>query len=116
MKIIILGAGQVGASVAENLSSEANDITLVDTDTVVLNDLGDRLDIQTVHGHASHPDILKKAGIADADMLVAVTNSDETNIVACQIAHSLFNTPTKIRNWPRKPSRSPTHWRRRKMK
>ncbi len=96
MNIIILGAGQVGASVAENLSSEANDITLVDTDTVVLNDLGDRLDIQTVHGHASHPDILKKAGIADADMLVAVTNSDETNIVACQIAHSLFNTPTKI--------------------
>lgn len=96
MNIIILGAGQVGASVAENLSSEANDITLVDTDTVVLNDLGDRLDIQTVHGHASHPDILKKAGIADADMLVAVTNSDETNIVACQIAHSLFHTPTKI--------------------
>ncbi len=96
MNIIILGAGQVGASVAENLSSEANDITLVDTNTVVLNDLGDRLDIQTVNGHASHPDVLKKAGISDADMLVAVTNSDETNIVACQIAHSLFHTPTKI--------------------
>ena len=96
MNIIILGAGQVGASVAENLSSEANDITLVDTNAVVLNDLGDRMDIQTVHGHASHPDVLKKAGISDADMLVAVTNSDETNIVACQIAHSLFHTPTKI--------------------
>lgn len=96
MNIIILGAGQVGSSAAENLSSEANDITLIDRDTVLLNELSDRLDIQTVVGHASHPDILRKAGIADADMLVAVTNSDETNIVACQIAHSLFHTPTKI--------------------
>lgn len=96
MNIIILGAGQVGSSVAENLSSEANDITLVDSDAVILNDLSDRMDIQTIVGHASHPDVLKKAGIRDADMLVAVTNSDETNIVACQIAHSLFHTPTKI--------------------
>lgn len=96
MNIIILGAGQVGSSVAENLSSEANDITLIDTDTHLLHELGDRLDIQTVAGHASHPDILKRAGIADADMLIAVTNSDETNIVACQIAYSLFSTPTKI--------------------
>ena len=96
MNIIILGAGQVGSSVAQNLSSEANDITLIDTDTSLLNDLGDRLDIQTINGHASHPDVLKQAGIADADMLVAVTNSDETNIVACQVAHSLFHTPTKI--------------------
>ncbi len=96
MNIIILGAGQVGSSVAENLSSEANDITLVDTNPVLLNDLSDRLDIQTIVGHASHPDVLKNAGISDADMLVAVTNSDETNIVACQIAFSLFHTPTKI--------------------
>ena len=96
MNIIILGAGQVGTSVAENLSSEANDITLIDTDPVVLKDLSDRLDIQTVAGHASHPDVLIRGGIADADMLVAVTNSDETNIVACQVAHSLFRTPTKI--------------------
>jgi len=96
MNIIILGAGQVGTSVAENLSYEANDITLVDTNAVLLNELSDRFDIQTVVGHASHPDVLKKAGIQDADMLVAVTNSDETNIVACQIAHSLFHTPTKI--------------------
>lgn len=96
MNIIILGAGQVGSSVAENLASEANDITLVDSDAVVLNDLSDRMDIQTVVGHASHPDVLKQAGISDADMLVAVTNSDETNIVACQVAHSLFHTPTKI--------------------
>jgi trk system potassium uptake protein TrkA len=96
MNIIILGAGQVGSSVAENLSSEANDITLVDMNVTLLDDLRDRLDIQTVVGHASHPDVLKQAGISDADMLVAVTNSDETNIVACQVAHSLFHTPTKI--------------------
>ena len=96
MNILILGAGQVGSSVAENLASEANDITLIDSNAVLLNDLSERLDIQTVVGHASHPDILKKAGISDADMLVAVTNSDETNIVACQIAYSLFHTPTKI--------------------
>lgn len=96
MNIIILGAGQVGSSVAENLSSEANDITLVDLDVTLLGELSDRLDIQTVVGHASHPDVLKQAGISDADMLVAVTNSDETNIVACQVAHSLFHTPTKI--------------------
>ncbi len=96
MNIFILGAGQVGSSVAESLASEANDITLIDSNAVLLNDLGERLDIQTVVGHASHPDVLKKAGIADADMLLAVTNSDETNIVACQIAHTLFHTPTKI--------------------
>ncbi len=96
MNIIILGAGQVGLSAAENLSSEANDITLVDIDADVLSDINDRLDIRTVVGHASHPDVLKQAGIMDADMLVAVTDSDETNIVACQIAHSLFHTPTKI--------------------
>ena len=96
MNILILGAGQVGSSVAENLASESNDITLIDSNAVLLNDLSERLDIQTVVGHASHPDTLIKAGISDADMLVAVTNSDETNIVACQIAHSLFHTPTKI--------------------
>ncbi len=96
MNIIILGAGQVGSSVAESLSSEANDITLVDMNMSLLEELSDRLDIQTVVGHASHPDVLKRANISDADMLVAVTNSDETNIVACQVAHSLFHTPTKI--------------------
>ncbi len=96
MKILILGAGQVGSSVAANLAYEANDITLVDIDSTLLSELRDRLDIQTVNGHASHPDILQRAGIEDADMLIAVTNSDETNMVACQIAHSLYHTPTKI--------------------
>ncbi|WBE25827.1 Trk system potassium transporter TrkA [Denitrificimonas caeni] len=96
MKIIILGAGQVGGTLAEHLASEANDITVVDTDTERLRDLGDRLDIRTVQGHCSFPTILRQAGADDADMLVAVTNSDETNMVACQVAHTLFRTPTKI--------------------
>ena len=96
MKIIILGAGQVGASTAEILSREDNDITLVDHNPAVLDGLQDRLDIRTVNGPASSPEVLLRAGVEDADMLLAVTNSDETNMIACQIAHSLFNTPKKI--------------------
>ncbi len=96
MKIIILGAGQVGSSVAENLAREANDITVVDTQVKRLHDLQDRLDLRTVVGHASHPDVLRRAGAEDADMVIAVTNSDETNMVACQVAYTLFHTPTKI--------------------
>ncbi len=96
MKIIILGAGQVGSSVAYNLSSESNDITVVDTNELVLRELQDRLDIRTVVGQASYPDVLLRAGAEDADMIIAVTNSDETNMVACQLAYTLFHTPTKI--------------------
>lgn len=96
MRILILGAGQVGSSVASNLASEANDITLLDHRADVLSELRDRLDIQTVVGNAAHPDTLSKAGIEDADMLIAVTNSDEVNMVACQIAWTLHHTPTKI--------------------
>ena len=96
MKIIILGAGQVGRSVATNLVHENNDITVVDQSMDLLRDLRDRLDIGTVMGHASHPDILRQAGAEDADMILAVTNSDEVNMVACQIAYTLFRTPTKI--------------------
>lgn len=96
MKIIILGAGQVGGTVAENLVNEANDITVVDTNFERLRELKDRLDLRTVQGHASHPYVLKQAGAEDADMLVAVTNSDEINMIACQIAYTLFHTPTKI--------------------
>src|SRR5699024_1737972 len=96
MKIIILGAGQVGGTLAEHLASEANDITVVDTNTERLRDLGDRLDIRTVNGHCSFPHILQQAGADDADILVAVTNSDETNMAACQVAYTLFRTPTKI--------------------
>jgi trk system potassium uptake protein TrkA len=96
LKIIILGAGQVGGTLAEHLASEANDITVVDTDGDRLRDLGDRLDIRTVQGRGSFPTVLRQAGADDADMLVAVTNSDETNMVACQVAYTLFKTPTKI--------------------
>lgn len=96
MKILILGAGQVGGTLAENLASEANDITVIDTDAVRLRELQDRLDIRTVQGMASYPTVLSQANAEDADMLIAVTNSDETNMVACQIASILYNTPTKI--------------------
>ena len=96
MRIIILGAGQVGASVAEALASEANDITIVDMDRESLAQLADRLDVRTLAGNAAYPSVLRDAGIEDADMLVAVTQSDQTNLVACRIARSLFNVPTRI--------------------
>ncbi len=96
MKIVILGAGQVGSTVAHSLSNEENDITIVDTDAHHLKFLQDRLDIRCVHGFASHPKVLVRAGIEDADLLIALTNSDEVNMTACQVAYSLFNTPTKI--------------------
>jgi trk system potassium uptake protein TrkA len=96
MKIIILGAGQVGGSLAEHLANEANDITVIDTDSARLRELQDRLDIRTVEGKASYPSVLDQAGAQDADMLIAVTNSDEVNMIACQIARGLFNIPTKI--------------------
>ena len=96
MKIIILGAGQVGSSLAQNLASEANDITVVDVDRRVLQDLQDRLDLRTVAGNATHPPILMQAGADDADMIIAVTDSDEANMIACQVAYTLFHTPTKI--------------------
>ncbi|ERP86975.1 potassium transporter peripheral membrane protein [Marinobacter sp. ES-1] len=96
MKILILGAGQVGGTLAENLANEANDITVVDSDSVRLRELQDRLDIRTMHGRASYPTILKDAGAEDADMVIAVTNSDETNMVACQVTKLLYKTPTTI--------------------
>jgi trk system potassium uptake protein TrkA len=96
MKIIILGAGQVGTSVAANLVSEANDITVVDHNPDLLRELQDRFDLRTVLGHGAHPDVLRSAGAEDADMIIAVTNSDETNMVACQVAYTRFHTPTKI--------------------
>lgn len=96
MKIIIIGAGQVGATLAENLANEDNDITVIDVDGKLLRELQDRLDIQTVEGNGAHPEILERAGCDDADMLIAVSNHDETNMVACQVAFTLFKTPTKI--------------------
>jgi trk system potassium uptake protein TrkA len=96
MKIIILGAGQVGSTVAEGLAGEANDITVVDRSPQQLATLQERTGIRTIVGHASHPDVLKLAGIDDADILLAVTNSDEVNMIACQVAHSLFHTPVRL--------------------
>lgn len=96
MKIVILGAGQVGGSVSHILASEANDVTVVDGNVDRLQILQDRLDIRTICGHAAHPAVLEQAGIADADILIALTDNDEVNMIACQVAHTLFNTPTKI--------------------
>jgi len=96
MKIIILGAGQVGGTLAISLAGEDNDITLVDTNPKKLRALQDQLDLRTIVGYGSHPHILRQAGAEDADMVIAVTNSDETNMIACQVAYSAFNTPTKI--------------------
>ncbi len=96
MKIIILGAGQVGGTLAISLAGEDNDITLVDTNPKKLRALQDQLDLRTIVGYGSHPQIMRQAGAEDADMIIAVTNSDETNMIACQVAYSVFNTPTKI--------------------
>jgi trk system potassium uptake protein TrkA len=96
MKIIILGAGQVGGSVAESLVSEQNDITVVDVEPTRLRALQDRFDLRTVTGSASHPSVLLEAGIDDADLLIAVTQSDETNLVACKLAARMFNVPRRI--------------------
>jgi trk system potassium uptake protein TrkA len=93
---VILGAGQVGSSVAENLVSEANDITVVDLSAERLKKLQDRFDLRTFVGNAAHPAVLEQAGARDADMILAVTQSDETNMVACKLAATMFNIPTKI--------------------
>ncbi len=97
MNILILGAGQVGSNVAYQLArEEANRVTIVDIDPNALRELQDRLDVRTIAGHAAYPDVLERAGAGNADLIVALTNSDELNMVACQIAYTLFNTPKKI--------------------
>jgi len=96
MRILILGAGQVGKTVAGALSHERNDITIVDLNEPLLKSLEKRLDIRTVAGHAAHPDVLIRAGAEDAELILAVTDSDETNMIACQVAYTLFQTPTRL--------------------
>ena len=96
MKIIILGAGQVGTSTAEILAKEDNDITLIDNVASQVEGLQDRLDIRTIVGSASHPSVLEQAGGPDADLILAVTDQDEVNMAACQVAYTLFRTPKKI--------------------
>jgi trk system potassium uptake protein TrkA len=97
MKILILGAGQVGRTAADHLSrEEANEVTVVDTNEEVLRDLQDRLNVRTVAGNAAHPSVLEAAGAAEAEIIVALTSSDEVNMMACEVAFALFRTPTKI--------------------
>lgn len=96
MNILICGAGQVGASIARYLSTHDNNVTVVDHSEELISQMTGTLDVRGVVGFASHPDVLAKAGLQDADMIIAVTFSDEVNMVACQIAHSLFNVPMKI--------------------
>jgi trk system potassium uptake protein TrkA len=96
MKVLILGAGRVGESVAESLVSERNDITVVDTDPARLRELQDRLDLRTVIGNGIQPSVLKDAGIEDTDLMIACAPQDETNLVACKVAQQLFNVPTTI--------------------
>ncbi|MCJ8294662.1 MAG: Trk system potassium transporter TrkA [Colwellia sp.] len=96
MKIIIVGAGQVGGTLAANLVGENNEISIVDIDGDKLRELQDKMDLQVVIGQGCHPDVLKEAGGEDADMVIAVTSDDATNMITCQICSSLFNTPKKI--------------------
>jgi trk system potassium uptake protein TrkA len=96
MKVVICGAGQVGSAIARYLSREENDVTIIDTNPQLVRQISDTLDVQGIVGYASHPEVLERAGTADADLLVAVTFADEVNMVACSIAHSLFEVPTKI--------------------
>ena len=96
MKVIICGAGQVGANIARYLATESNHVTVIDQQATLAQKLSDSLDVRTVVGHASSPPVLERAGAADADMIIAVTQSDEVNMIACEVAHALFNVPTKI--------------------
>lgn len=96
MKVVVCGAGQVGTSIAAYLSEEGSNVTIIDQNPELVAKVNETLDVSGIIGHAAHPDILQKAGVADADMIIAATYSDEVNMMACQVAHSLFNVPTKV--------------------
>ena len=96
MKVIICGAGQVGTGIAERLASEGNSVSIIDASAELVQRANDVLEVRAVHGNAAHPDVLEKAGAREADMLIAVTLHDEVNMVSCQVAHTLFDIPTKI--------------------
>lgn len=96
MKVIVCGAGQVGWQIARHLASENNDVTVVDNDPGLVRRITDSLDVGGITGYASHPDVLERAGARDADMIIAATFSDEVNMIACQVAHSVFTVPRKI--------------------
>ena len=96
MKVIVCGAGQVGSNIARHLATEDNNVTVIDQNPELVRKISDSLDVRGIVGHASHPAVLERAGAPDTDMLIAVTYADEVNMVACQVAHSLFEVPTKI--------------------
>ncbi|MDH6234682.1 trk system potassium uptake protein TrkA [Mesorhizobium soli] len=96
MRVIICGAGQVGFGIAERLAAEKNDVSVIDTSPELIHAIRDSLDVRGFVGHGSHPEVLEAAGAQNADMIIAVTLHDEVNIVACEVAHALFNVPTKI--------------------
>ena len=96
MQVIVCGAGQVGLNIARHLATENNEVTVVDRSEALIRKISDALDVRAIVGHASHPDVLERAGAKECDMIIAVTQVDEVNMVACQVAHSLFNVPTKI--------------------
>ncbi|MEJ8476797.1 Trk system potassium transporter TrkA [Roseibium algae] len=96
MKVVICGAGQVGYGIAERLAAEQNDVSVIDSSPKLINAIGDQLDVRGFVGHGAHPEVLAQAGAEEADMIIAVTLYDEVNMVACQVAHSLFNVPTKV--------------------
>ncbi len=110
MKVLICGAGQVGFGIAERLSAEENDVSIIDNSASLVQRVSDMLDVRGFVGHGSHPDVLDEAGARDADMIIAVTLHDEVNMVACQVAHSIFNIPTKIARI-RAQSYLEPHWR-----
>jgi trk system potassium uptake protein TrkA len=96
MKVIVCGAGQVGFNIARYLAVEKNEVTVVDSSPEMIRRIAEGLDVKAVVGHAAHPEVLEQAGVANADMIIAVTYADEVNMIACQVAHSLFDVPTKI--------------------
>jgi len=96
MRVIVCGAGRVGSSIAAYLAEEDNDVTLIDTEASLISQINETLDVTGIVGFAAHPDVLEKAGAQDADMIIAATQEDEVNMVACQVAHSLFDLPKKV--------------------
>ena len=110
MKVVICGAGQVGFGIAEKLAAEGNDVSIVDRAPELIQSITETLDVRGFVGHGAHPDVLAQAGAEQADMLIAVTLHDEVNMIACQVAHSLFNVPTKVARIRAQSYLAP-HWR-----
>ena len=111
MRVIICGAGQVGFQIAKRLASENNDVIVIDKSEQLVAKIGDVLDVRAIAGYASHPEVLQRAGAQDADMLIAATYSDEVNMVACQVAHTMFEVPRKIARVRSQEYLKPTYWR-----